>query len=137
MPGEDAAVVSMAVDGPGVCGHPVFLEAGRRLGDGARKVDARHSRALPERRLRGQLGMPERRHAQIRQVEQWRDEAGGRDDLVRFDLKSHAVVGAPGPDHERIAAPGYVLDRGVKNRHTAAQHVVFVGLHVAGAHSDQ
>ena len=93
--GQYPGVVARAMDGARIRRHAVLLETLGALSDRAREIDARHAGALPPRRLDRQPASPERRDAEIGQVQQRAHEPCRGDDVVDLDRQVCAAVGPP------------------------------------------
>ena len=98
-----------------------------------------HGRALPARRLDRQPALPERRDAELRQVEQRRDEPGRRDDLVDLEREVVAAVGPPEADGRAAPSARRSIRSIAASRiaHAAAEDVVLVRLDVARPDADE
>src|SRR5258708_39310761 len=96
--GEDAGIVAMAMDRARVGRQTVLAQAGGPLGDGAGEIDARHRRALPVSRLRGQATLPEGADTEPGEILQGGLERGCRDHLVGLEHVLSASCAEAGID---------------------------------------
>src|SRR5439155_16359008 len=83
--GEDASVVAVTVHAAGVARQAVLAQTGRCLVDRPAEVHARDRRALPERRLRGELVAADGRDAELGEILDRAREPGRRDDIVDLE----------------------------------------------------
>ena len=132
---EQAGVVAVSVDRPGIRRDAVLLQARDALPDGAREVDPRCRGALVRIRHDGQAAAPEDAHADVLEVEERRAEARGRDDLV--DLGHEGLAGGrpAGVHGEAAGMPLDALDGGIEDEDATAEVRVLPGLQVAGPHA--
>src|SRR5207247_5815444 len=98
----------------GVARDSVLAQSLRALHDRARKKDPRHRRALPERCLRREPALTERRDAEIGQVAQRGDETGCGDDVFDLEVEVVAVLRATGLDQVMARDALYRFDRRVE-----------------------
>src|SRR5205823_9542541 len=135
--GEDASVVAVAVDAAGVARQAVLAQAGRCLVDRPAEVHAGDRRALPERRLRGELVAADRRDAELAEILDWAREPGRRDDIVDLEDELGGALRLSGVHAERLAGPLDALDGGVEHDDAAREDVILVRLHVPRADPDE
>src|SRR5437762_5256440 len=127
--GEDPSVVAVAVDAAGVARQAVLAQAGRSLVDRPAEVHARDRRALPGRRLRGELVAANSRDAELDEILDRARETRCRDDVVDLEDELGGALRLSGVHAERLAGALDALDRRIEHDDAAGEDVILVWLH--------